>query len=81
MKFVWLAGSAALVVAGLAPSMAGAQTVTPKAAAEPASPVSTAYPTSAAGDGNTVNGYNQSRWAEDWRKLCDPAKRDDLIDA
>ncbi len=26
-------------------------------------------------------GYNQSRWAEDWRKYCDPAKRDDVIDA
>jgi len=81
MKFVWLVGSAAILAAGLAPSIASAQAVTPKAAAEPASPASTAYPTSAAGDGNTVNGYNQSRWAEDWSKLCDPAKRDDFIDA
>ncbi|SFK50016.1 Alginate export [Sphingomonas sp. NFR04] len=39
------------------------------------------YPAAAAGDGATTGGYNLSRWAEDWRKLCDPAKRDDPIDA
>lgn len=39
------------------------------------------YPAAAAGDGTTTGGYNLSRWAEDWRKLCDPAKRDDPIDA
>ncbi|WP_448663163.1 alginate export family protein [Sphingomonas sp. CJ20] len=39
------------------------------------------YPSAAAGDGATTGGYNLSRWAEDWRALCDPAKRDDPIDA
>lgn len=81
MKFLWLVGTAMVSAMGVAVSPAMAQTVTPKAAAEPASPASTAYPTSAAGDGNTVAGYNQSRWAEDWRKYCDPSKRDDFIDA
>ena len=81
MKFLWLAGTAMVSAMGVAVSPAMAQTFTPKAAAEPASPASTAYPTSAAGDGNTVGGYNQSRWAEDWRQYCDPAKRDDVIDA
>ncbi|WP_375242899.1 hypothetical protein [Sphingomonas parapaucimobilis] len=81
MKTRWLAGTAMVTAMGAAISPATAQTVTPKAAAEPASPASTAYPTSAAGDGNTVAGYNQSRWAEDWRKYCDPSKRDDVIDA
>ncbi|KTF69338.1 alginate export family protein [Sphingomonas sp. HT-1] len=40
-----------------------------------------AYPAAAAGDGATNGGYNLSRWAEDWRAMCDPAKRDDPIDA
>lgn len=39
------------------------------------------YPAAAAGDGATTGGYNLSRWAEDWRTLCDPAKRVDPIDA
>lgn len=46
----------------------------------PATPIVTAYPTAAAGDGNTANGYNPLRWAEDWTKMRDPAKRDDPID-
>ncbi|HEX7871360.1 MAG TPA: alginate export family protein [Sphingobium sp.] len=40
----------------------------------------TAYPAAAAGDGATTNGYNLSRWAEDWRAMRDPAKRDDPLD-
>ncbi|MCT8000281.1 alginate export family protein [Sphingomonas sanguinis] len=80
-KFFGLAGTAVIAVMAPLAAPAQAQTATPKAAAEPASPASTAYPSTAAGDGNTVGGYNQSRWAEDWRKLCDPAKRDDPIDA
>lgn len=40
----------------------------------------TPYPPAAAGDGATTNGYNLSRWAEDWRELRDPAKRDDPLD-
>lgn len=49
-------------------------------AAPAASPAATEYPAAAAGDGATTNGYNLSRWAEDWRVLRDPAKRDDPID-
>jgi len=46
----------------------------------PANPVVTAHPSAAAGDGASVGGYNLSRWAEDWRAMRDPAKRDDPID-
>nr|WP_235524055.1 alginate export family protein [Sphingomonas sp. Leaf33] len=49
--------------------------------ATPATPSVTGYPAAAIGDGATTGGYNQSRWAEDWRALCNPAKRDDPIDA
>ncbi|WP_313801512.1 alginate export family protein [Sphingobium sp.] len=43
-------------------------------------PRSADYPVAAQGDGAVVNGYNLSRWAEDWRVYRDPAKRDDLLD-
>jgi hypothetical protein len=46
----------------------------------PATPTVTSYPAAAAGDGATTGGYNLSRWAEDWRALRDPAKRDDPLD-
>ncbi|MEN2785056.1 alginate export family protein [Sphingomonas qilianensis] len=45
-----------------------------------ASPAANDYPAAAAGDGATSNGYNLSRWAEDWSALRDPAKRDDPLD-
>lgn len=46
----------------------------------PVTPVVAVYPTAAAGDGNTTAGYNPLRWAEDWRKMRDPAQRDDPLD-
>ena len=46
----------------------------------PAMPTVTSYPSAAAGDGATTNGFNLSRWAEDWRVMRDPAKRDDVLD-
>jgi hypothetical protein len=46
-----------------------------------AAPLSESYPEEAVGDGVTTRGYNQSRWAEDWSALRDPAKRDDPLDA
>lgn len=46
----------------------------------PAEPAVTTYPAPAAGDGLTTSGYNLSRWAEDWRKMRDPAKRRDFLD-
>lgn len=45
-----------------------------------ASPIAESYPAAAIGDGTTAGGYNQSRWAEDWSKLRDPAKRKDIVD-
>jgi hypothetical protein len=63
---------------------AAAQTVSPSEAGgtrNPATPTVASYPAAAAGDGAAAGGYNLSRWAEDWRALCDPAKRDDPVDA
>jgi hypothetical protein len=45
-----------------------------------ASPAAAEYPAAAAGDGATTRGFNLSRWAEDWREMRDPAKRDDPLD-
>jgi hypothetical protein len=39
------------------------------------------YPAEAEGYGATTGGYNISRWAEDWTKYKDPAKRDDVLDS
>ncbi|ONF95770.1 hypothetical protein [Sphingomonas jeddahensis] len=44
-----------------------------------ASPAASEYPIAAAGEGATGKGYAQSRWAEDWRRMADPANRDDPI--
>ncbi|WP_409977416.1 alginate export family protein [Sphingomonas sp. Y38-1Y] len=60
-------------VAQTAPSEAG-QT------RNPANPTVSSYPNAATGDGATTNGYNLSRWAEDWRVMRDPTKRDDPLD-
>lgn len=73
-------GSLALLAAGQA---MGQVTVAPSEGGptrNPATPTIQSYPAAAAGDGAAVNGYNLSRWAEDWRGLCDPANRDDPID-
>ncbi|MHA6722531.1 alginate export family protein [Sphingomonas sp. RS2018] len=67
----------------LVPSAAVAQTATPteqKEAKAPATPSVSGYPAAANGDGASPGGYNQSRWAEDWRKMRLPANRDDLLD-
>lgn len=45
-----------------------------------ASPADSDYPAIAAGDGATGRDYASSRWAEDWRKMADPAKRNDPLD-
>ncbi len=45
-----------------------------------AAPLSEAYPEAAIGDGVTAGGYNQSRWAEDWSRMRNPANRRDVID-
>jgi hypothetical protein len=46
----------------------------------PSTPIATSYPAAAAGNGANTAGYNLSRWAEDWRMMRDPAKRDDPLD-
>ncbi|HZU64462.1 MAG TPA: hypothetical protein VFF98_12325, partial [Novosphingobium sp.] len=46
----------------------------------PAELAVSSYPSEAAGDGNATNGYNLSRWAEDWSKMCDARNRRDLVD-
>ncbi|HEX8485861.1 alginate export family protein [Sphingomonas sp.] len=75
-------GLAGLLLAfGISP--ATAQEATPSEAAQTgtrATPIATAYPAKAAGDGAISSGYAESRWAEDWRGLADPAKRDDPLD-
>ncbi|ASY46202.1 MAG: alginate export family protein [Sphingobium sp.] len=67
------------IVSGLVAALAGATSSV--AQAEPADPVITSYPSAAAGDGATINGYNLSRWAEDWSTYRDPAKRTDPLDS
>ena len=72
---------ATLPLACLLASQAPAQTSSaPNGTGAPAQPIVTAYPAAAIGDGTTTGGYNLSRWAEDWRMMRDPAKRDDPID-
>ncbi len=79
-----LAGATApLALAGALPAAAQLPSTAPSEAGQtrlPANPVVTAYPAAAAGDGATTGGYNLSRWAEDWRSMRDPAKRDDPLD-
>jgi len=50
------------------------------AQAAPESEITATYPVSANGDGAVANGYSLSRWAEDWRVMADPARRDDPLD-
>ncbi|RZM31800.1 MAG: hypothetical protein EOP67_31105, partial [Sphingomonas sp.] len=46
----------------------------------PATEIATSYPAAGGGEGANTNGYNLSRWAEDWRGMADPAKRNDPLD-
>ena len=79
-----LGATAMLTLAAAAPAQTPAQTgVAPSESGQtrnPATPIVTAYPAAAAGDGATTNGFNLSRWAEDWRVMRDPARRDDILD-
>lgn len=73
-------GATTLLMLG---AQAAAQRVPPSEAGatrNPATPTVTSYPQAAAGDGATSNGYNLSRWAEDWSALRYPARRRDWID-
>ncbi len=54
-----------------------AEAVTPRA---PSSPATFPYPSQADGFGIKLGGYNTSRWAEDWRAMRNPKKRDDPLD-
>lgn len=46
----------------------------------PANPAIRSYPRQADGHGIKLSGYNTSRWAEDWKGMRDPKKRDDFLD-
>jgi hypothetical protein len=46
----------------------------------PATPSVVGYPAIGNGEGTVSGKYNVSRWAEDWRSMRDPAKRDDPLD-
>jgi hypothetical protein len=59
------------------PSTPPSEAVTERA---PANPAVRTYPRQADGHGIKLGGYNVSRWAEDWRAMRDPAKRDDPLD-
>ena len=59
------------------PSVPSSEAVQERA---PANPAIRAYPRQADGHGIKLGGYNVSRWAEDWRMMSDPAKRDDPLD-
>ncbi|WP_058754965.1 alginate export family protein [Sphingomonas endophytica] len=69
----------AMLVAGTAsadpvgPQMTGAKE-------SPATPSAVGYPAIGNGEGTVPGKYNVSRWAEDWRGMRDPAKRDDPLD-
>lgn len=81
IKTLGAIGGATALLTLAAPALA--QSVAPSEAGEtrtPATPIVTAYPAAADGDGATTNGFNVSRWAEDWRGLRDPAKREDVFD-
>ena len=78
MKMSSRLGAAALCLVPAAISAQMASTVSQPRA--PAAPILTTYPGAAVGDGATTNGYNLSRWAEDWRVMRDPAKRKGLLD-
>jgi len=77
-----LRGGAALALALVTSVHAKAQVIGPpnRASQALAAPLSEAYPADGAGDGITSGGYSQSRWAEDWSKLRDPARRKNFID-
>ena len=58
-------------------------TIPPSEAVEHRAPANDAirpYPRQADGHGIKLGGYNNSRWAEDWRIMRDPAERDDVLD-
>ncbi|WP_227698647.1 alginate export family protein [Sphingomonas hengshuiensis] len=82
---------AQIIVIGLARGQDGAMQQTPPAQPgtppsertperAPANPAIRSYPRQADGHGIKLSGYNTSRWAEDWRGMRDPKKRDDILD-
>jgi hypothetical protein len=75
-----LGATALLTFATAAHAQTGAAPTESGQTRNPATPIVTAYPSAATGDGATTNGFNLSRWAEDWRVMRDPARRDDVLD-
>lgn len=67
---------AAVACGALLAGGASALARTPPADAETPTP----YPRKATGVGAVIGGYAESRWAENWAALRDPAERDDWLD-
>ncbi|TVV74600.1 hypothetical protein FOY91_09375 [Sphingomonas solaris] len=63
-----------------APAASPSATPGEAVAKAPATTIANGYPAAANGEATTLNGYNLSRWAEDWRGMRDPKKRDDFLD-
>lgn len=73
------------IASGLVAALAGAAPPFVQAQPAPSEAGSTrdaaaVYPRDASGDGASPGGYNMSRWAEDWRVMRDPGKRNDPLD-
>lgn len=69
-----------LIATVLSPPAIG-QSLEKKAPATPIANSTPSYPGAANGDGTVQGPYNLSRWAEKWRSMKDPAKRDDPLDS
>ncbi|MBB3347503.1 alginate export family protein [Sphingomonas sp. BK069] len=82
MRRVSILSSALLTPTLLVAASAGAQAGAPAGGgkAAPATPIASEYPTAGIGEGTAQGKYNVSRWAEDWRAMADPDKRDDPLD-
>ena len=78
-----IGATAPFALVAAAPALAEAPNPSPNDNVQtrnPAEPAVAAYPAAAVGDGAMTGGFNLSRWAEDWRRMRDPAKRDDPLD-
>lgn len=78
VRALLLGASALLATPALADPAATAQVTGTKES--PATPSVVGYPAIGNGEGTVSGKYNVSRWAEDWRSMRDPAKRDDPLD-
>ena len=76
-------GAEVMVITGVQQTPPADPQVPPAEAVQPAeqaNPSIRPYPAQANGHGVKIGGYNGSRWAEDWRLMADPEKRNDPLD-